>query len=68
MTDDRREEIPLVPRDAVGRAASPAPQATSLPDANRRKLEALLRELLRDESMRALLCSDEEHAEPVGRN
>ena len=37
-----------------------APQATSLPDADKRRLEALLRELLRDNSVRELLSNEEE--------
>jgi len=60
MTDDRREEIPLVPRDDLREEASLAPQATTLPDADKRRLEALLRELLRDNSVRELLSNEEE--------
>src|SRR5690242_7245720 len=50
MADDRCEEIPLVPRDDLYEEASLAPQVTSLPDEDKRRLEALLRELLRDNS------------------
>jgi hypothetical protein len=32
----------------------------SVPDANRKRLEALLRELLRDKSLREVLCKEEE--------
>jgi hypothetical protein len=59
MTDDRREEIPLVPRRDLREEASLAPQATSLPDADKRRLEALLRELLCDNSVRELLSNEE---------
>ena len=47
MADDPRAEIPL------------APEAIPIPDANRGRLEALLRELLRDESIRQLFCNQE---------
>jgi hypothetical protein len=55
MTDDRCEEIPLVPRDHTREEASLASQSTSLPEADRQRLEALLRELLRDSAIRELL-------------
>lgn len=64
MSDDRHEEITLVPRDDLRDAA--APQATALPDADRKRLEALLRELLRDNSVRELLCVKEELASQEG--
>ena len=60
MTDDRREEIPLVPRGDLHEEASLAPQVTSLPDEDKRRLEALLRELLRNNSVRELLGKDED--------
>jgi len=59
MSDDSRKEIPFVPGDEVREEAPLAPRATSLPDADRRRLEALLRELLRDDSLRELLCREE---------
>jgi hypothetical protein len=37
-----------------------APQVTSLPDEDKRRLEALLRELLRDNSVRELLSKKED--------
>jgi len=58
MSDDRHDEIPLVPRDAD----TPAPQAPEMPDADRKRLRALLRELLRDDAIRELLCGKEELA------
>jgi hypothetical protein len=60
MADDRCEEIPLVPRDDLYEEASLAPQVTSLPDEDKRRLEALLRELLRDNSVRELLSKKED--------
>lgn len=60
MADDRREEMPLVPGDDLYEQASLAPQVTSLPDEDKRQLEALLRELLRDNSVRELLCKEED--------
>jgi hypothetical protein len=59
MSDDRREEVPFVQDDELREEAPLAPQATSLPDADRRRLEALLRELLRDNSLRELLSNEE---------
>jgi hypothetical protein len=59
MVDDHREES-LVPEDELREEAPLAPQVTSLSDADRGRLEALLRELLRDNSLRELLCK--EHA------
>jgi hypothetical protein len=59
MSDERCEEIPFVPEDEVRAAAPSAPQPTSLSEADRRCLEALLRELLRDNSLRELLCKEE---------
>ena len=60
MADDRREEIPLVPIDDSHEQAPLAPQVTSLPDEDKRRLEALLRELLRDNSVRELLSKKED--------
>jgi hypothetical protein len=60
MADDRREETPLVPGDELGEDATLAPQVTSLPDEDKRRLEALLRELLRDNRVRELLSIDED--------
>ena len=60
MSDDRHEVIPLVPRYDLRDADASAPQTTALPDADRKRLEALLRELLRDNSVRELLCVKEE--------
>ena len=48
MADDPRAEIPL------------APDASPIPDADRRRLEALLRELLRDDSFRQLFSGQKE--------
>jgi hypothetical protein len=62
MSDDRHEVIPLVPRHGFRNADAPAPQATTVPDADRERLEALLRELLRDNAIRELLCVNEELA------
>lgn len=59
MSNDRREVIPLMPGDELHAEAPLAPKATSLPDADRKRLEALLRELLRDHSLRELLCNEE---------
>jgi hypothetical protein len=60
MTDDRREEIPLVPRDELREATASAPQTTSLSAADKQRLEALLRELLRDTSIRELLGKEKQ--------
>src|SRR5262249_4097457 len=62
MTDDRRNEIPLVPPAELRDAAPLSPQPPALPEANRRRLEALLRELLRDDAVRKLLCNAEKLA------
>lgn len=62
MSDDRHEVIPLVPRDGFRDADASAPEATTVPDADRKRLEALLRELLRDNKIRELLCVKEELA------
>lgn len=51
------------PRDQ----ASLAPEATPLPEANRARLEALLRELLRDRSLCELLCREEETRAAIPR-
>ncbi len=59
MSDERRDEIPYVSGDELPAAAPLSPQPMSLPDADRRRLEALLRELLRDNSVRELLCNEE---------
>jgi hypothetical protein len=59
MSNDSRKDIPFVPGDEVRDETPLAPRVTSLPDADRRRLEALLRELLRDDSLRELLCSEE---------
>jgi hypothetical protein len=64
MSDDHHDEIPLVPRDDPRDADAPAPRAATLPDADRKRLEALLRELLRDNTLRDLLCTKEELASP----
>jgi len=60
MTDDRREEIPVEPRDDLRPEASLAPQAISLSDADKQRLEALLRQLLRDSAIRKLLSDEKE--------
>ena len=60
MSDDRHEVISLVPRDDFRHEHASAPQAASMPDAYRRRLEALLRELLRDDKVRELLCAERE--------
>lgn len=57
MVDDYREES-LVPADELREEAPLAPHVTSLSDADRSRLEALLRELLRDNSLRELLCKE----------
>jgi hypothetical protein len=59
MSDDIRQEIPFVRDDELREQTPLAPQVASLPDADRRLLEALLRELLRDNSLRELLCKEE---------
>jgi hypothetical protein len=58
MNDDRREVIPFLQGDEVRQATPLAPHPVPLPDADRRRLEALLRELLRDNSLRELLCNE----------
>ena len=58
MNDDRREVIPFLQGDEAREATPLAPHPVSLPDADRRRLEALLRELLRDHSLRELLCNE----------
>lgn len=58
MSDEDCGEIPFVPGDEARAAAPLAPQAASLSDADRKRLEALLRELLRDNSLRELLCKE----------
>jgi hypothetical protein len=62
MSADRHDDVPLVPRDDPRDADAPAPQATALPDSDRKRLEALLRELLRDDAIRNLLCAKDELA------
>ena len=62
MSDERHEEFPLVPRDDPRDTDAPAPQAPAVPDADKKRLEALLRELLRDDAIRELLCVKEELA------
>jgi hypothetical protein len=47
MVDYPRGKLPL------------APDLTPTPEANRRRLEELLRELLRDETIRQLFCNQE---------
>jgi hypothetical protein len=59
MSDDNRQEIPFVREDELREQTPLAPQVASLPDADRRLLEALLRELLRDNSLRELLCKED---------
>ena len=60
MADDRREEIPLVPREDLHEEAPLAPQVASLPDRDKQRLEALLHELLRNNSVRELLSKKED--------
>jgi hypothetical protein len=60
MNDEPREQIPLAPQDEHREELPLAPEAMSVPDANRKRLEALLRELLRDKSLREVLCKEEE--------
>jgi hypothetical protein len=60
MNDDRHEDFPLVPQDDPRVADTAAPAA--VPDADRNRLEALLRELLRDDAIRELLCVKDELA------
>ena len=62
MSDDRHEIIPLVPRDDLRNEDASSPHAPSIPDTDRKRLEALLRELLRDEKVRELLCVEGELA------
>ncbi len=59
MSKDHREEIPLMSDDELRDEAPLAPRATPLPDADRKRLEALLRELLRDNSLRELFSSQD---------
>jgi hypothetical protein len=59
MSDDSHQEIPFVREDELREQTPLAPKVASLPDADRRRLEALLRELLRDNSLRELLCKEE---------
>lgn len=66
MSDDGHEQIPLVPRDDPRDADASALQATMVPDADRKRLEALLRELLRDDAVRELLCVNKELASQPG--
>jgi len=61
MTDDLQEDLLVMAGDA-GEDASLAPTATPLPAANKQRLEALLRELLRDAAVRKLLCPQAERA------
>jgi hypothetical protein len=56
------EVIPLIPRDDLREDDASARPATAMPDADRKRLEALLRELLRDDKVRELLCIEEELA------
>jgi hypothetical protein len=58
MNDDGREKIPFVSADELREGAPLAPQSPSLSDTDRKRLEALLRELLRDTSLRELLCHE----------
>ena len=62
MSEDCHEEVPLVPQDDLSDADASAPQVVAVPDADRERLEALLRELLRHDSVRQLLCVNEELA------
>lgn len=48
MVDDPRARLPL------------APEAMPIREENRRRLEQLLRELLRDETIRRLFCHQQE--------
>ncbi len=48
-------------REPQGEVKLP-PKAVPIPDADRRRLEELLRELLRDETIRRLFCGDVELA------
>jgi len=59
MSDDRREGMVAVPGDELREVVPLAPKVASLPDADRRRLEALLRDLLRDDSLRGLLCKED---------
>ncbi len=59
MSDDHRDEIPSMPADELREEAPLAPRAAALPDEDRKRLEALLRELLRDNSIRELLSSEQ---------
>jgi hypothetical protein len=66
MSEDDHQAMPLVPRDDPRGTDALAPQATTVPDADRMRLEALLRELLRDNSVREVLCVKEELASQQG--
>jgi hypothetical protein len=59
MNDDRREGMVAVPGDELLEVVPLAPKVPSLPDADRKRLEALLRDLLRDDSLRGLLCKED---------
>jgi len=59
MSDDRREGTVAVSEDELREGVPLAPKVASLPDADRRRLEALLRDLLRDDSLRGLLCKED---------
>jgi len=59
MSDELHAEIPLAPQDEHDTQSRAAPPSMSLADADRKKLKALLRELLRDSSVRELLCRDD---------
>ena len=60
MSDDRHEVIPLVPRDDLRHQDASSPHAPPIADADRKRLQALLRELLRDDKIRKLLCVEGE--------
>ncbi len=60
MRDELGDEAPLVPQHEPDEHSRAASQAMSLPEADRKKLKSLLHELLRDNSLRELLCQDEE--------
>ena len=66
MNDNHYEETPLVPRDDPRDANGSPPQAAALPDADRKRLEALLSELLRDDAIRKLLCIKDRLVPPDG--
>jgi len=52
----------MMPSEQLSDATPLSPQPPALPEASRRRLEALLRELLRDDAVRRLLCKEEELA------